>query len=160
MDNISESRLTALYPPLADDIRKGADMLAAEGITIRVIQGLRTWGEQDVLYAQGRTIEGHVVTNAKGGESWHNFGLAADVAPFDAMGQPDWNTSHPAWQRIVDVYTSLGFDCGANWLRLKDTPHIQRVGRFPASPDDEVRMIFREIGMSGVWAEAFKNEPA
>ena len=48
------------------------------GIYIRITQGLRTIAEQNALYAQGRTTKGNVVTNAKGGYSWHNFGYAID----------------------------------------------------------------------------------
>jgi hypothetical protein len=44
------------------------------------VQGVRTFAEQDALYAQGRTRKGLRVTNAKGGQSYHNYGLAADCA--------------------------------------------------------------------------------
>ena len=57
-----------------------------------VTQGLRTYAEQDALYAQGRTVPGEIVTNAAAGYSWHNFGNAVDLVPEDiTIGQPDWN---------------------------------------------------------------------
>ncbi|SVE43245.1 uncharacterized protein METZ01_LOCUS496099, partial [marine metagenome] len=43
-----------------------------------VVHTLRTYAEQDDLYEQGRTEPGKIVTNARGGKSWHNFGLAID----------------------------------------------------------------------------------
>ena len=49
------------------------------GITINIISGTRTYAEQDALYAQGRTRPGNVVTNARGGYSNHNFGIAFDI---------------------------------------------------------------------------------
>jgi peptidoglycan L-alanyl-D-glutamate endopeptidase CwlK len=74
MEHISEARLTLICPKLADKIRTLAEMLAQEGILIRVVQGLRSWNEQDALYAMGRTAPGKIVTNVKGGYSYHCFG--------------------------------------------------------------------------------------
>src|SRR5438105_4239472 len=103
MDNASEARLGEVMPPLAAKVRQLASLLANEGIVVRVTQGLRSWPQQDALYAQGRTTPGHVVTNAPGGTSWHNFGCAVDLVPDAALDAssnfiPDWNASHPCWQ--------------------------------------------------------------
>jgi len=162
MDFQSEAKLQNLYPRLADKVRQMADMLASEGIYIRVVQGLRTWQEQQTLYAQGRTQPGKIVTNAVGGYSYHNFGLAADCCPSEfAPGQPfnpDWNSSHPSWKRMETVAVSLGLTSGANWKRIIDAPHVQITGRFPESvPTDETRKIFRDHGIEAVWAEVEKS---
>lgn len=163
MDNISEARLQELYPPLADKARQGADILSGEGIVIRVTQGLRSWSQQHSLWLQGRDPAGNVVdkrkvvTNADGGHSWHNLGLAFDVCPDDptlAGFQADWDLAHPAWKRIVEVYKGLGLDSGATWRTFKDWPHFQMTGRFPeGAPDGECRQLFRDGGMQAVWAE-------
>ena|SRR5260221_8700005 len=147
MDATSEERLSHVMPELAARVRKMADQLAEESITIRVTQGLRTWAEQDALYAQGRTEAGRVVTNAKGGESWHNYGAAVDVAPFDE-GIPDWNLSHPAWKRIVEVGTLMGLVSGTAW---KDTPHFELTGRFPATPTHEIKQLHAQGEVQAVW---------
>jgi len=47
--------------------------------TLRFTHTLRTHAEQDKLYAQGRTVKGSIVTNARGGQSYHNYGLAIDI---------------------------------------------------------------------------------
>jgi peptidoglycan LD-endopeptidase CwlK len=129
MDSVSEARLQNIHPLLADKVRQMSTMLEQEGVAIRVVQGLRTWAEQDALYAQGRTAPGNIVTNCPGGKSYHNFGLAVDCVPStQAPGQPfapDWNDQHPKWQRMVAVGTSLGLDSGANWRTFKDYPHFQ-----------------------------------
>jgi peptidoglycan L-alanyl-D-glutamate endopeptidase CwlK len=155
MDANSEARLTAVHPELASRIRQLDEMLATQQIFIRVTQALRTWGEQDALYAQGRTTPGATVTKAKGGYSWHNFGLAVDVAPFDGS-IPDWSLNHPAWARIVAVGQSLGLVDGISW---HDEPHLQLTGSFPATPDDEVREIFTDGGIQSVWAAANIHGP-
>lgn len=151
MNAVSEARLKDVNPGLADKIRQLADALTQEHIEIRVTQGLRTWADQARLYAQGRTAPGPRVTNAKPGESWHNFGLAVDVAVFDIRGNPDWNAGHLAYQRVVALGTTLGMVSGKAW---NDVPHLQLTGRFGTSPDGEVRQIFDAGGISSVWAEA------
>ena len=156
MDAISEARLRLVYPPLADKVRRMAYMLEQEHIAIRVVQGLRSWPEQDALFAQGRTIPGKRVTNCPGGHSYHNFGLAVDCVPDevwdDGKYTPDWNSAHENWKRMEKIGESLGLENGADWRTFPDAPHFQLTGRFPiGSPTDEVRQIFKNKGMQGVW---------
>jgi peptidoglycan L-alanyl-D-glutamate endopeptidase CwlK len=144
-----------VHPKLAGAIRQ-IDALAPE-LDVQVTQGLRTWAEQDALYAQGRTKPGNIVTHAPGGWSWHNFGLAADLVPEDITpGQPDWNLNHPSWAKLVSLAESLGLVSGAEWHGdREDTPHVQLTGRFPVTPDDEVRAIFKSTGnIVAVWTAA------
>lgn len=152
MDPHSESLLSAVAPELAHKVRMLADVLAHEHFEIRVTQGLRTWEEQDALFH-------HVpqVTKAAGGHSWHNFGLAVDVVPDNAAidhFQCDWNLQHPVWQRIHVLAESIGLTCGADFRSFPDWPHLQLTGRFPVSPNDEVRQIFKDKGIEEVWKEA------
>jgi peptidoglycan L-alanyl-D-glutamate endopeptidase CwlK len=155
MDAVSEARLQNVMPMLADKIRQMATMLEQEGITIRVVQGLRTVAEQDALYAQGRTTPGKIVTNCKGGFSYHNYGLAVDVVPSqfapDQPYNPDWNSAHPAWKRMEAVGQSLGLDSGATWRSFPDAPHFQISGKFPeGAPNDKAREL-AESGLPAVW---------
>src|SRR5215469_10219579 len=153
MDSISEDRLKDVHPLLADKVRQMADLLAQEGITIRVTQGLRTWDEQDKLYQQGRTTPGEIVTNAQPGYSYHNFGLAVDVVPMMPLG-PDWDVTHPVWGRTVAVGVSVGLAPGALWRTFKDYPHFQLTGNLPATPSPQVRAAFQTDGIQGVWQAA------
>lgn len=92
-------------------------------LDIRAIMGTRTYEEQDALYAIGRTLPGRPVTNARAGQSNHNFGIAFDVGVF-SMG---------AYQPESEWYAKLGeladdakLDWGGNWhSRLVDRPHYQ-----------------------------------
>jgi peptidoglycan L-alanyl-D-glutamate endopeptidase CwlK len=162
MDTISEQRLKGLYAPFAEKVRQLIETLAAEGIYVRIVQGVRTWTEQDALYAQGRTAPGKIVTNAQGGQSWHCYGLAADLVPSkhgpDQAYDPDWNSEHPAWKRMIEVGKGLGLTSGADWVHLKDMPHFQMTGKFPeAAPTPEVRNLAL-IGLENVWKSAFGVE--
>lgn len=158
MDSISVGRLQLVMPELAAKITQMDTMLEQEQILIRVVQGLRTWSQQDQLYAQGRTAPGARVTNARGGYSYHNFGLAVDCVPSqfgpDQPYAPDWNSSHPAWKRMIAVGESLGLTSGATWTTIIDAPHFQLTGRFPhEAPTDEVRQLFTDGGMTAIWEE-------
>ena len=153
MDSVSEARLKLVNPMMSDKVKRVAGILESEGITVRVTQGLRSWNEQAALYEQGRSLPGAVVTNSPAGYSWHNFGLAVDLVPM-VDGSPDWDVKHPAWTRMSEVAGALGFTCGAHFS-TPDRPHIQMNGRFPLSPDGEVRQLFKDGGMGAVWDEAF-----
>lgn len=159
MDDVSEARLKDVMPALANRIRQMAQILEGEGTVIRVVQGLRSWKQQDDLYAQGRTAPGKIVTNCPGGHSYHCFGMAVDCVPslngVDQSFEPDWNAEHPTWKRMIALGIGLGLDSGSTWRTFKDYPHFQLTGVFPeGAPDDEVRSIFKQAGMEGVWAEA------
>ena len=95
---------------------------AANGITIKVISGLRTYAEQDDLYAQGRTKPGNIVTNAKGGYSNHNFGIAFDVGVFEGSSYLD---ESPKYKAVGVLGTDLGLEWGGNWKTIQDEPHFQ-----------------------------------
>ena len=84
IDNRSEKSIVTLWPEVRSIARALVQKAAQSGIRIKVTSGLRTYAQQDALYAQGRTKPGNIVTNVKGGYSSHNFGIAFDVAVFEA----------------------------------------------------------------------------
>ena len=86
VDDRSEKVIATLLPEVQPYARALVTKAAADGITSKVISGLRTYDEQNDLYAQGRTKPGRIVTNARGGFSNHNFGIAFDVGVFE--GRP------------------------------------------------------------------------
>jgi len=57
-------------------------IMTPKGVKVEVISGLRSWAAQAALYAQGRTKPGKIVTKARPGSSWHNYGLAIDLGLF------------------------------------------------------------------------------
>ena len=91
-------------------------------ITLRITQGLRTVEEQNKLYAQGRTTGGNIVTNAKGGYSMHNYGLAIDIAVVASDGSIDWNYNMKPLSVIAERY---GITWGGNFKSIKDAPHFE-----------------------------------
>lgn len=98
---------------------------------VRIISGSRTYAEQDALYAIGRTVRvtDGVVTNAQGGESNHNFGLAWDIGIFASDGRymnGRKDGDHSAYQLIGAMTKSIDkLEWGGNWKSFKDQPHYQ-----------------------------------
>lgn len=153
MNSSSQDRLKLVWPTLADKIYQLSTALIKEGIYIAVVQGLRTVAEQDALYAHGRTAPGKIVTNARGGQSWHNFGLAVDCAPVSPDFSIDWNAEHPQWKRMEEVGVSLGLTSGARWAHMPDAPHFQLTGNWPeAEPPNQVQVLYASGGLEAVWA--------
>ncbi|MHA6530170.1 M15 family metallopeptidase [Paenibacillus sp. BAC0078] len=104
----------------------------AHGVPIVITQGLRTISEQDGLYAQGRTKPGQIVTNARGGYSYHNFGVAIDFALLLPDGGVSWDTKRDGdgdgiadWDEVVADAKRLGWEWGGDWTSFKDLPHLQ-----------------------------------
>jgi len=93
------------------------------GIRLRITQGLRTIEQQNVLFSQGRTAPGDIVTNAQGGQSYHNYGLAFDVAGVNENGLLDYNID---WEGIGQIANDIGLEWGGNWTNFIDRPHFQR----------------------------------
>ncbi|MEK5376546.1 M15 family metallopeptidase [Paenibacillus sp. FSL P2-0173] len=131
----SEKRLNGLHPVFKLVMEKLIDRCYARGVWVLITQGLRTYAEQDALYAQGRTKPGQVVTKARGGYSNHNFRLAADFALLLRDGRTvSWDTlrdddkdSLPDWSEVVEEAKKLGLEWGGDWRSFKDMPHLQMV---------------------------------
>lgn len=143
-------KLSAVHPKLAVYANQMAEALAKRGISILLTDGLRTFEEQDKLYAKGRTTSGKIVTYARGGYSNHNYGLAFDVVPL-RNGKPDWDASRETWNIIGDEGKRVGLEWGGTWKKLVDLPHFQ----LPVGLEvEQCLTLFRKGGVSAVWAEA------
>lgn len=92
------------------------------GITLRIVQGLRTIDEQNALYAKGRTMPGEIVTNARGGSSYHNYGLAIDLVEIN-NGQANWKFHYESLLPFAEKY---GFKWGGTFKKLVDKPHFEK----------------------------------
>ncbi|KAA0958271.1 hypothetical protein FQ085_00735 [Planococcus sp. ANT_H30] len=122
------------------------------GINIQITSGLRTFAEQTKLYNQGRTTPGNIVTNAKEGESIHNFGYALDYVLVSEDGDKAfWDISRNMngnqvrdWFEVAAIGKQLGFSWGGDW-KWKDYPHLDitkgislasfRAGKRPSVPN-------------------------
>jgi peptidoglycan L-alanyl-D-glutamate endopeptidase CwlK len=133
-DNITLERIKLIHPKLREEVAEIYDEIneALSGSAMcRFSHTLRTFAEQNVLYAQGRTKPGKIVTNAKGGLSYHNYGMAIDIVliangaaswdsgkDFDADGKADW-------MEVVSIFKQFGWEAGIDW-KFRDAPHFQK----------------------------------
>jgi peptidoglycan LD-endopeptidase CwlK len=122
VDDRSERVIGTLLPEVQPYARALVTKAAANGITIKVISGLRTYAEQDDLYAQGRTKPGQIVTNARAGYSNHNFGIAFDIGVFEGSRYLD---ESPKYKAVGVLGMDLGLEWGGNWKTIQDEPHFQ-----------------------------------
>ncbi len=130
-----EGLIAGLDPRLQPVARKFVEAANAAGYRIRLTQGRRTIAEQNSLYAKGRTTAGPKVTNAPGGSSPHNFGMAIDFAfltpdgrlTSDKNGEYSWGNGRP-WAEVAKFGKSLGLEWGGDWRKFKDRPHLEMPG--------------------------------
>lgn len=132
---------------VCDFVRAAKWIAKKYGCELKVISGHRSCEEQNSLYAQGRTKRGKIVTNARGGQSNHNFGLAIDLGLFKNGQYVDETNEELAYT----IYHQLGGICaqydlvwGGNW-KMQDTPHFQWSG-IPASPTSAMRESYKSNG--------------
>ncbi|MDC8102228.1 M15 family metallopeptidase [Chryseobacterium rhizosphaerae] len=136
MDKVTSERIQLLHPLVRDEVKqiiKECDKALTGRAKIRITQGLRSFEEQERLYAIGRLTSGKKVTNAKAGQSIHNYGLAVDIcliidrkmASWDTA--KDWDNDRVAdWYECVKIFARHGWDWGGNWKTFKDLPHFEK----------------------------------
>lgn len=138
----NERKLAQVHPALAHRARKVLAAAHADGFELRVTQGLRTFAEQDKLFRQRPKV-----TNARGGQSMHNYGLAVDFA-FVVDGKISWDEK--LYTRIGKWATAAGLEWGGYWPRFKDMPHCQ----LPNLPSyKELLPIYQSRGLNAVWSK-------
>lgn len=154
-DQISFQRASQLHPIIRNEVI--ATITAIETakfspyMAIRIVQGLRTFPEQDSLYALGRTVKntdgynaikkpmGNIVTLSKAGQSYHNYGTAFDYSllydkdkngTFESLSWDlavDFNADHIAdWMEVVASFEALQYTWGGHFSKFPDNPHIEK----------------------------------
>lgn len=112
------------------------------GIDLLITCTYRCPTDQNMLYAQGRTAPGRMVTNAKAGNSMHQYRIAYDCVPM-RNGKPVWGTSGDGidedptddekddlelWQRVGQMGKSIGLEWAGDWRHNREFPHFQYTG--------------------------------
>ncbi|MCE0499451.1 MAG: M15 family metallopeptidase [Methylacidiphilales bacterium] len=140
MDQRTLDNIATLIPAAQDKARAFMDAIAESnrlptGWYVSIISGLRSYAEQDILYQEGRTTPGPIVTNAPAGYSTHNFGVAFDLGIFDADGRyiddlPDRGIMSEAqvsdyYRYLAPIGKALGLIWGGDWESIDDEPHYE-----------------------------------
>lgn len=127
---INSRSLDELHPTVRERVEAFLDECEAQGIDILVTSTYRDHESQNALYAQGRTAPGRKVTNARGGQSWHNWRCALDIVPL-RNGKPVWNTTGAdweLWEAIGNIGESCGLEWAGRWKTFKEYAHFQYTG--------------------------------
>jgi peptidoglycan L-alanyl-D-glutamate endopeptidase CwlK len=133
MDKPTQDKINQLHP----SVRKEMETIVNEcnkvltgRSQVRISQGLRTFAEQDTLYAKRPKV-----TNAKGGQSVHNYGFAVDIVLIIDGKEASWDTHKDwdgdkiaDWDECVKIFAKHGWSWGGNWASFKDMPHFDKIG--------------------------------
>lgn len=152
IDPRSKARLRALYPDIATRaIRVFNNFFIRHGRRLCISEGFRSFKRQQRLYDIGRfPPSGKTVTNAKPGQSLHQYGCALDVffAGDDPYLEDDAECDF-LWAEVGRFGKAAGFIWGGDFSYLIDRPHLQLTYGLTLP---EVQKLYKGGGLSGVWA--------
>jgi peptidoglycan LD-endopeptidase CwlK len=123
---INSRDLKDLHPRVAVLCQRFIEMCKSQGIDVLITSTYRDSESQSALYAQGRTTPGKVVTNAKAGQSWHNWRCAFDFVPI-INGKAQWNDT-ATFERCGKIAELLGLEWAGRWTRFRELAHCQYTG--------------------------------
>lgn len=139
-----------LFEPFQEKIDLVLGDAKKAGLDVALFDGFRSFQRQDDLYAQGRTKPGKKVTKARGGQSWHNYGLAADLV-FKRDGKWTWDGN---WDVLGRIGKRHGLLWGGDWKGFKDRPHFE----WPRSLSlVQAKGLHDKGGLDLVWKEVEKE---
>lgn len=159
--------LDGLYPEFSGKVEKLLAAVVADKAMppAAVFMGLRTIEQQDMLYALGRTVKnpdgvsaekplGITVTNAHGGQSWHNYGLAVDIV-FMPGGKWSWDYKNLPYEELGKMGIACGLEWGGSWQESKkDPPHFQIARGLLVA---RAKVLYEQGGFQAVWDEVKKR---
>ncbi|HRH25315.1 MAG TPA: peptidoglycan-binding protein, partial [Candidatus Paceibacterota bacterium] len=110
---VEKTGIYQLYPLVERARIAFIEACRLQGEEIRVTEGYRSIERQNELYKQRPKV-----TNAKGGESFHNYGVAFDVI-FTKTGYKG------NWDKIGKIGKAMGLTWGGDFKSIKDRPHFE-----------------------------------
>lgn len=140
----SEKVIGTLLPEVQPYARSLFLKAAAAGITIEILSGNRTYAAQDELFEKGRRgVAGEkIVTNARGGHSNHNFGIAFDIGVFEGGA---YIGESPKYKAVAVLGKELGLSWGGDWKSIQDEPHFElRPGWASAQSESDMLAALRQ----------------
>ena len=123
---INSRSLSDLNPKVAAMCSEFINRCKEKNIDILITSTYRDAESQNALYAQGRTAPGKKVTNAKGGQSFHNWKVAFDFCPI-VNGKPNWNDV-ALYTKCGEIAEGVGLEWAGRWKTFKELAHCQYTG--------------------------------
>ncbi|MGA2193081.1 MAG: M15 family metallopeptidase [Nitrospirota bacterium] len=120
---LNDSRLNTLLPEVREIAKRHLGLCTDKSVYLLVVQAYRSFDSQESLYRSGRSEPGLLLTNARPGYSWHNFGRAYDVAVIED-GQIVWDS--PKYRTAGEIGNSLGLVWGGDFTSVHgDLGHFE-----------------------------------
>lgn len=123
---INSRNLDDLLPKVKTLAQAFIDECANQKIDVLITSTYRDIESQNALYDQGRTTKGKIVTNAKGGQSFHNWKCAFDFVPI-VNGKAQWNDL-ATFKRCGAIAKKVGLEWAGDWVTFKELAHCQYTG--------------------------------
>lgn len=129
MDAITINRIDKAHPRIKELLLnqyKEINRRLPKHVRLRFSHVYRSPEEQDLLFKQRPKV-----TNAKGWQSIHNFGLSFDVVILydkDKNGtfeSASWDVNDVNFLAVVKYFKSKGWEWGGDWKKFPDAPHFQ-----------------------------------
>lgn len=129
MDKITLRRIEKAHPIIREELKQQyleINNKLPKGVRLRFSHVYRSISEQNRLFEKRPKV-----TNAKGGQSIHNYGLAFDIVIlFDkdkdgTFESASWNQDQ-YWMQVVVYFKSKGYEWGGDWRSFKDAPHFEK----------------------------------
>ena len=134
-DRLTLTRITTAHPAIRQQLLEIYEEICSRltgRAQCRFVEVLRSEARQAELYAQGRSKPGKIVTNAKPGESYHNYGLSVDICLIIDGKEASWDMindfdhdSIADWMEVVRVFKEHGWEWAGDWKRFREAPHFQ-----------------------------------
>lgn len=120
---INSRNIEDLQPLVADMCRSFISKCKDDGIDVIITSTYRDMESQEILYEQGRTKPGRIVTNAKAGQSFHNYRCAFDFVPV-INGKAQWDDIDLI-SKCGEIGESIGLTWAGRWKYFKELLHLQ-----------------------------------
>lgn len=126
---VTRINLDLLYPPFLEGLLNLMAKCRDQGHVFYAVSGFRSIEDQEQKYSIGRTKEGRRITNAPGGYSMHNYGIACDLALDGDLNkpglQPDWENNRGQYAPLQEACGDFGLQVGVPTVPGGDPGHVQ-----------------------------------
>lgn len=123
---INSRNINDLNPKVAAMCSEFINRCKKQDIDVIITSTYRDAASQNELYAQGRTKPGKKVTNAKAGQSYHNWRVAFDFVPL-VNGKAQWNDAK-LFTKCGEIAESVGLEWAGRWTKFREMAHCQYTG--------------------------------
>ncbi len=148
-----------LHPELQKCVNRFLAECKKQGLNVLITETLRTQAEQEELYAQGRTKKGKIVTNCRGFQSPHCWGVAFDFCR-NVKGK-EYDNSDKFFDKVgkiaKTIFDNTEYDLfwGGDFKSFVDRPHIEMIKYLP---NNSTKTLINKYGTPEKFMKTWKKE--